>query len=212
MQNLIPALIKARSEFGAIQKDKTNPHYKSKYATLDAVLDAVTPALCKHGLAIVQSTSTESGKTELKTHLYHESGEYLSSSYPLPDITDAQKLGAALTYARRYALCALLSVTADEDDDGTAVSKPQKRQAESQFVANPALMAQTTKELRRLGWTNERGRDFLSEVYGKKSRQLLTDSELQDFLKRLQAMEVEKDDSNYSFTAEEAENLAPTIY
>ncbi|MBO3463467.1 ERF family protein, partial [Aetokthonos hydrillicola] len=59
MQELIKALIKAKSEFSNIQKDRVNPHFKHKYATLDAVLDAVTPALGKHGLAVVQTTALE---------------------------------------------------------------------------------------------------------------------------------------------------------
>lgn len=117
MINLIQALIKARAEFPSIQKDKVNPHFKVSYASLDSVLDAVTPALCKHGLAIVQLM--EKGNI-LKTHLFHESGEVLTSEYELPDIQDSQKKGAALTYARRYSVCALLSITADEDDDGNS--------------------------------------------------------------------------------------------
>jgi ERF superfamily len=118
MQELIKALIKAKAEFTPIQKDGTNPHYKKKYATLDAVLDAVTPGLSKHGLVIIQTTELCESKTVLRTHLYHESGESITSNYPLPETSDSQKFGAALTYARRYAVCAILSVTADEDDDG----------------------------------------------------------------------------------------------
>ena len=123
MINLIQALIKARAEFPSIQKDKVNPHFKVSYASLDSVLDAVTPVLCKHGLAIVQLM--EKGNI-LKTHLFHESGEVLTSEYELPDIQDNQKKGAALTYARRYSVCALLSITADEDDDGNATKDEQK--------------------------------------------------------------------------------------
>ena len=128
MINLIQALIKARAEFPSIQKDKVNPHFKVSYASLDSVLDAVTPALCKHGLAIVQLM--EKGNI-LKTHLFHESGEFLTSEYELPDIQDNQKKGAALTYARRYSVCALLSITADEDDDGNATKDEQKNNSKT---------------------------------------------------------------------------------
>jgi hypothetical protein len=126
MQELIKALIKAKAEFNPIQKDGTNPHYKRKYATLDAVLDAVTPGLSKHGLVIIQTTEIFEGKTVLRTHIFHESGESIASTYPLPEISDSQKLGAALTYARRYAVCAILSVTADEDDDAEGAGTPKK--------------------------------------------------------------------------------------
>ncbi|MFN6565272.1 MAG: ERF family protein [Nostoc sp. ChiSLP01] len=101
MQELIKALIKAKAEFNPIQKDGTNPHFKKKYATLDAVLDAVTPALGKHGLVIIQTTEFFECKTVLRTHIFHESGESITSTYPLPEIGDSQKFGAALTYARR---------------------------------------------------------------------------------------------------------------
>jgi hypothetical protein len=126
MQELIKALIKAKAEFNPIQKDGTNPHYKHKYATLDAVLDAVTPGLSKHGLVIIQTTEIFEGKTVLRTHIFHESGESITSTYPLPEISDSQKFGAALTYARRYAVCAILSVTADEDNDAEGATTPQK--------------------------------------------------------------------------------------
>ncbi len=59
-------------------------------------------------------------------NLYHESGESIASTYPLPEISDSQKFGAALTYARRYAVCAILSVTADEDNDAEGAATPQK--------------------------------------------------------------------------------------
>ena len=133
MQELIKALIKAKVEFSPIQKDRVNPHFKHKYATLDAVLDAVTPALGKHGLAVVQTTALADGKTVLQTHLYHESGECLTSTYPLPEISDSQKFGAALTYARRYALCAILCVTADEDDDANAAVSVPKQDKPKEF-------------------------------------------------------------------------------
>lgn len=126
MQELIKALIKVKAEFNPIQKDGTNPQFKHKYATLDAVLDAVTPALGKYGLVIIQTTEIFEGKTVLRTHLYHESGESITSTYPLPEIGDSQKFGAALTYARRYAVCAILSVTADEDDDAQSSANPKK--------------------------------------------------------------------------------------
>ncbi|MEH2103594.1 MAG: ERF family protein [Nostoc sp.] len=150
MQELIKALIKAKAEFNPIQKDGTNPHYKRKYATLDAVLDAVTPALGKHGLVIIQTTEIFEGKTVLRTHIFHESGESITSTYPLPEIADSQKFGAALTYARRYAVCAILSVTADEDNDAEGVDNPKKTEQAHNNIRprkdNQQYRVQPTKE------------------------------------------------------------------
>ncbi|QFS51294.1 ERF family protein [Nostoc sphaeroides] len=75
---------------------------------------------------IIQTTEIFEGKTVLRTHIFHESGESIASTYPLPEISDSQKLGAALIYARRYAVCAILSVTADEDDDAESAVSPKK--------------------------------------------------------------------------------------
>lgn len=122
MQELFKALAKARKTFKSIAKDRVNPFHKSKYATLDSVLDAVMDSLTANGLVILQTTDVRDGRLTLITTLAHESGELFQSFYPLPELTDQQKMGAAITYGRRYSLCAILNVTADEDDDGNSVS------------------------------------------------------------------------------------------
>ena len=123
IQALLAALFNARSEFQPIYKDKHNTYHNTKYAALDTVLAAIEPALQKHGLMIVQTTEVAGEQSVLKTSLYHcESGQSISGNYPLPPTDNPQKMGAAITYGRRYALCALLSVTADEDDDGNTAS------------------------------------------------------------------------------------------
>jgi ERF superfamily len=121
MKELYSSLLKARQSFGKIIKSKINPHYKNRYADLDSILEAVEPSLHSNGLFIVQSIE---GFT-LHTKVIHaETAQELVSSYPLPEGLDSQKFGSAITYARRYDLCALLSITADSDDDGAgAVSK-----------------------------------------------------------------------------------------
>jgi hypothetical protein len=121
MQELLKALVKAKAEFKPIPKDKQGP--RNRYSSLDAVLGAVEPALHKNGLAIVQATKHDGERFYLETTLFHTSGESLISTYPLLDgAADSQKIGSSITYARRYSLCALLSVVADEDDDGAAAS------------------------------------------------------------------------------------------
>ena len=146
MIELIKALIRAKAEFQPIEKDKINPHFRTKYASLDSVLDAVTPALCKHGLVIVQPL--QSGRV-LNTHLYHESGEVMTSTFELPDVSDIQKIGSALTYARRYSVCALLGITADEDSDGNA-GKGGDKPASNPRPANQSslLIGDNIKQIR----------------------------------------------------------------
>jgi hypothetical protein len=118
MKELLTALVAAKATFKPIPKDKVNPFHKSKYASLDAVLGAVESSLLTNGLTL--SHTLDSGR--LITRLYHTSGDFLESSFNLPELTDPQKLGSVISYYRRYAVCGLLSVTADEDDDTGSLS------------------------------------------------------------------------------------------
>jgi hypothetical protein len=119
------AFVKAQADFGSVLKTSTNPHFRSKYAGLDACIDAVIDALHKHGIALMQRTlPCESGVT-VETILVHTSGETMSGG-PLhvpASKNDAQGYGSALTYARRYSITTMLGI-APEDDDGNAASRP----------------------------------------------------------------------------------------
>jgi ERF superfamily len=120
MKLITTALIAAKAKFKPIHKNKVNPHFKSKYATLDEILEAIAPALLANNLLLIQPTIAKDNLTVLKTILIHaESGEQLESELTIPVITDPQKLGAAMTYYRRFSICSLLAIAPDDDDDGT---------------------------------------------------------------------------------------------
>jgi hypothetical protein len=122
LTRLIPALIAARGAMPAVVKDAKNPHFGNRYAELATVLEACEPTLAKHGLAVVQATRWAEGMLTLETTLFHASGEFLGGSYPLcADVAQPQKMGAAVTYARRYCYLAIVGV-APEDDDGETAS------------------------------------------------------------------------------------------
>jgi hypothetical protein len=134
--HLCAAMSKAFKDIEGAVKDKTNPHFRSKYADLGNVVDAVKPALLQHGLWFSQVSHDIEGHAAVETVIYHSSGEFLSCgvvSVPVSKV-DAQGYGSAMTYARRYSLSAAFGV-APEDDDGNAASKasPQKM-PESQVV------------------------------------------------------------------------------
>lgn len=116
------ALAAAQREIGVAVKDATNLHFRSKYADLQAVDEACRPALSKHGIAISQGTSYLDGFVSVTTRLMHaESGEYIESTLHIaPSKHDAQGVGSAITYARRFGLSALAAVPAGVDDDGEA--------------------------------------------------------------------------------------------
>lgn len=119
VKELATAMAKAQRQIQGAAKDKTNPHYKSAYADLASVWDACRDALTTNGLSVVQTCDpSEANTVGVETTLLHSSGEWISSKLVLPVTKqDAQGFGSAITYARRYALAAMVGV-APEDDDG----------------------------------------------------------------------------------------------
>jgi hypothetical protein len=116
------AIIAFHSKMPKIKKEATNPFFKNKYASLSNILEVVNPILNECGLAILQLPA---GTNQLETILLHESGEFISEVYEMkPAKQDPQGQGSAITYQRRYALGAILSLNIDEDDDGNKASEP----------------------------------------------------------------------------------------
>ena len=130
---LFAALAKAQAEIENASKNAANPHFRSRYADLAEVLNTVRPVLAKHGLSVMQSTAFGGAMVSVETVLAHSSGGLVSSTAScVPAKVDAQGVGAATTYLRRYALAAMAGV-AQEDDDGnsSAHNKPAPVQAET---------------------------------------------------------------------------------
>jgi len=123
---LAGALAKAQLQIEPASKNATNPHFRSHYADLASIWDACRGPLNTNGLSIVQfPCDGDVGRTGLCTMLLHSSGEFISEVVTTrSQKDDPQGLGSALTYLRRYALAAVVGVTATEDDDGNAASTP----------------------------------------------------------------------------------------
>jgi len=150
LDKIAPALVGIHNELRAIVKDSKNPAFKSKYASLDAILDTVRPILVKHGCFITQTVTEGSThnvtmrrkqnneqtdqtvETFQETSVFtitavsrciHLSGQWIESYSIVPVAKfDAHGLGAAQTYARRFSLASLLALATDEDDDGNAAT------------------------------------------------------------------------------------------
>jgi hypothetical protein len=122
------ALAKAQGELENVTKDRENPHFKSTYATLAAVLDVCRPVLSKHGIAIIQAPANdEGGRVSITTRLLHSSGEWLQCTVAVrASKDDAQGIGSVVSYLRRYSLAAMVGV-AQQDDDGNAGSNGNHR-------------------------------------------------------------------------------------
>lgn len=116
------ALAKAQAEMTNPVFNKTNPHFKSAYADLASVLNAVRPALAKNGIAIMQMSGMEEAGVVLYTRLTHTSGQWIQSVYPVTISQKHQDIAAAMTYAKRISLSAIAGVAGEDDDDGNAAN------------------------------------------------------------------------------------------
>ena len=132
IKNLAAALAKFQEEMRAVKKNATNPFFKSKYADLASIVDAIREPLSRNGLAYSQLPAGDGG---LATILMHTSGEWIEETFTMRPVDQKpQSVGSAITYARRYALASLLGIATEEDDDGKQASKGKPKADDAQFA------------------------------------------------------------------------------
>ena len=165
MKQIAAAFIKAKKEFGPVLKVSTNPHFKNKYAPLDACLEAVDSACLNNGIALYQETSDDPTGVTVETVFLHESGEVLRcGKLHVPSSKqDPQGYGSALTYARRYSLLAACGIAAEDDDGNSA-----QRKFDTEIAA-----ASNLKEL-ELVWNsmNDNQKSVFKESVNKRKAEL----------------------------------------
>lgn len=130
IKELVAAMVKAQLEMKPAIKDSENPHFKSKYADLASVWEALEP-FRRNGIAIIQRPMPfADGMIGLETQLLHTSGEWMSGVMETPIVKhDPQGVGSAITYLRRYSLGCMTGLVTEEDDDGNAASHAPQQQA-----------------------------------------------------------------------------------
>lgn len=189
-KTLPQALSEFQAELPKIDLDGTNPHFRSKYATLGNVTKNVFPKLAEHGFSFTTGSFVDNGVLVLDAHLLHESGESRSMQFPITE-TNPQKVGSAVTYYRRYALAALTGVVADEDDDGNAASQKTVGEQRAERPTPPAAaQARETNddpaqaEIRKWIGENEDRRKLATSTYERiKLEKKLTGSKLWEAVK-----------------------------
>jgi ERF superfamily len=119
---LVTALAKAQGAIENASKGAVNPHFKSSYATLADIREAIREPLAENGLSIVQGLRTVNGGIEVETVLFHASGQSIRETLAMQAGRGTpQDIGSASSYARRYGVMAMLGLAA-EDDDGNAAT------------------------------------------------------------------------------------------
>lgn len=139
--NIDEALLAAQAEFPEIPKDRENPHFKSRYSTLDAIKTATRGPLNKHGILQTERTEQINGRLIVTAILRHAASQTeLSNAVSIDEAATVQGIGSQITYLRRYSVAPLLGICSDEDDDGNLGSQEPRRreQRERQPAAKAA--------------------------------------------------------------------------
>ena len=152
LQELATALALAQAEIEGATRASENPHFRHKYADLASTWDACREALTKHGLSVAQfprfaALTEESWVVELEYWLLHKSGQYLADTLVIPVTQlNAQGVGSAITYARRYSLAAIAGVAPEDDDGEAAIGRPAAPR-EPEPVAEPQTVVGKVAEV-----------------------------------------------------------------
>ena len=184
--DIITALLLAQKDIKHPKMDKVNPHYKNKYASLTAVIDASKKPLVENDLCVVQSPyATEKGVT-VETTLFHKTGQWIRSALDLPvSRQDAQGYGSSITYGRRYTLSAILNLNSEEDDDGNAAAVAKTTSAEKSNVSK--ITAPQIKLVNTLATKTNTDLQAIKDYYKAKSLKDLTKSQASETIEKLQA-------------------------
>lgn len=173
---LAKAFITAQKAMDAVKKAATNPAFRTKYADLSEVVEAVVPALNNAGVGVLQNPAFDGEWVTVATTFLHEGGSAVTSTLRLkPSKTDPQGVGSAITYGRRYSLLAMTGA-APEDDDGNASSGPRQDRREPPPANGPSAAAQYAADQLRLAKTKD---EFTAFWEGQKAglRETLNDAD-----------------------------------
>lgn len=174
LKTLLESMVNAQAEFATLPKDKNGYNYK--YTDLDTVISTVKPVLAKNKLGFMQALTTlENGRSAITTRIFSASGEWIEDTMYLPDVSlakgnAAQNLGAAITYMKRYTLCAMLGISSDEDPDGKPDGIPdfnaraEKKPAKLAFTPKGGESTEAErKEMKALLSNKKDGKDLFTK-------------------------------------------------
>ena len=143
-KEIAPALVKAIGEIPNPPKNAVNPHFKNRYADLASIIETVKPILLKNGLTVIQGSEADGNIVTVRTRILHVSGEWIETSLTMAAAgSDPQKIGSAITYARRYSISSILNIAADDDDDG---EENRKKENQKPVIATATAPVKTQNQ------------------------------------------------------------------
>ena len=172
-QEIHAAMADAFGEMPEVNLDGVNPHFKSRYATLGNIVHKVRPVLAKHGLYFIQRVEQGESGQGVRTIIGHKGGGQIDAGLTVVSARkdDAHGQGSALTYAKRYGLCAALGIVDEQDDDGNAAAAGQGAQnGHGRPVANAAAPGAADflrAVINKTGLDDSDARALCGEIVGK---------------------------------------------
>jgi len=169
INELAAALCKAQGEMGGAVKDSANPFFKSNYADLTSVIKAIKQPFADNGLSYTQFPINSEDRIGVETRLMHKSGQWLEMDYTLPTVKkDPQAAGAAITYARRYALQSMAGIPVADDDAESAMIRGDDKivVSKEQAVSIEKLLDESGADRNKFcGWLKAASVDHILAVH-----------------------------------------------
>lgn len=196
INELAKALAAAQAEIKNAAADSENPHFRSRYADLASIIDAVRGPLAAHGIARHQALFSNGKDVGVRTALIHSSGQWIASTVWCASPGTPQGLGTVGTYLRRYSLAAAVGLAQDDDDAEAVMQREavQRRNARPALAAEQKIAAKLEPKVQarikilqgEAGIGDDEWREKLQALYGVQSSSQLTTTQAADLIRRLE--------------------------
>jgi hypothetical protein len=203
INELATAMSKAQAAMKPATKDSTNPFHKNNYSNITSIWESARIPVTSNGLTVWQDVTTSEKSVSVTTKIVHSSGQWVEFgplTIPIAKF-DAQGIGSATTYAKRYALCGALGIVSDDDDDGEAACMPMRKeeykpQAKPEVKSTAKISVSQIKEINELleicsSEYVEKFLGFLQQKYGSRALDSIPTSDFEGVIRYItQAMKM----------------------
>jgi len=189
---LAKALVATQATLTAAKKRSDNPFFHSSYADLATIWEVCRKPLSSNGLAVIQTTDIVNDQIILETTLLHISGQWISGKLAIKPVKpDPQGIGSAITYARRYALAAMIGITAEDEDDDA--EKAMGRETETKEL--PQMTEAQSKKLYAIAKEKDivdEIKAYIATTFGKAHTRELNKAQASQLIEAIEKGEIKK--------------------